>query len=96
MHPKHHIHKNSDYLGWIREKPCLTCGELPRSQCHHVWHSGKKNHGNDYLAIPLCGMCHTSGSRAYHVLGHSRFEEVWNVDLKDEIINLMGEYLEGK
>ena len=94
MHPKHKIHKDRKYLDWIRAKSCLICSKPPRSQAHHVWHTGKKNHGNDYLAVPLCVVCHTAGPMAYHVLGHDRFELLWNVDLKDEIINLMGDYLE--
>lgn len=92
MHPKNKIFKSQKYLEWIRKKACVTCGMPGPSVAHHVWHTGRKNHGNDYLAVPLCPCCHTSGPMAYHVLEHEKFEEKWNVDLRDEIINLVAEY----
>lgn len=89
-HPKQKIHKNENYLKWIRKKPCLVCRRPGPSDAHHCWNSGKKNHGNDFLAVPLDRCCHSE----YHQRGHNNFESKWNVDLKDEIINLLSEYLD--
>lgn len=93
VHPKHRIFKNTKYLNWIREQECLTCTAPPRSQAHHCWNTGKKNYGNDTLAVPLCGICHTAGPRAYHNLGHDKFQEAWNIDLTHEIMNLLASYM---
>ena len=92
MHPKQKIHKSKSYLKWIRQKQCLTCGAPGPNDAHHVWHTGKKNHGNDYLAVPLCRGCHTAENHSYHRLGHKQFQVFWNVDMKDEIINLLSEH----
>jgi len=94
VHPKQKVHINKKYLAWIREKPCLVCGKPGGNDAHHVWNSGKKNHGNDFLGISLCRKCHTFGPHAYHNIGHDRFEAFWNLDLKDEIINYLSEYIE--
>lgn len=95
MHPKQVVHINKNYLKWIRKKSCLVCGAPGPNDAHHVWNSGKKNHGNDFLAVVLCRSHHTFSDSAYHNLGHKKFEELWNIDLKDEIINLLSEYIEG-
>ncbi len=89
-HPKQKIHRCKKYLEWIRKKNCLVCGAPGPSDPHHVWNSGKKNHGNDFLALPLCRRDHQD----YHQHGHDAFEAKWNVDLKDEIINLLSEFLD--
>ena len=94
MHPKQVVHINKKYLKWIRKKPCLVCGKQWPNDAHHVWNSGGKNYGNDMLAVPLCRGCHTFGKEAYHNIGHSAFERFHNKDLKDEIINLLSEYIE--
>ena len=90
MHPKQKIHKNKKHLEWIRQKPCLICRSPGPNDSHHVWNSGKKNHGNDFLVVPLCRTCHSD----YHHLGHNKFEEKWNVNLRDEIINLLSEFID--
>lgn len=92
--PKQIIHKDLKYEDWIRDKPCLICQRPPRSEAHHCWHTGRKNGGNSYLAVPLCTYHHTFGSDAYHVVEAKRFQEIHNKDLKDEIINLLSEYIE--
>lgn len=93
MHPKNHVYHNKKYLDWIRGKECLCCGRPPRSEAHHVWNSGGKKAPNDYLTVPLCPKDHTFGRHAYHRIGHKAFEEFWNIDLKDWIINFQSEYL---
>ena len=94
MHPKYLTYKDKSYLDWIRAKDCAVCGNPPRSDAHHVWHTGKKNYGNDALAIPLCREHHTSGQHAYHRLGHEKFELFWNIDLKDTIICYLIEFIQ--
>ena len=94
MHPKHHIYQDKAYLKWIRQKPCLVCRKEGPNDAHHVWHTGRKNGGNDGLAVPLCREHHTANKFSYHELEHDKFEDLWNIDLKDEIICFLLEYLE--
>lgn len=97
MFPKYVICNNKKYLSWIRQKPCAVCQRPGPSDAHHAFNAGKKNHGNDALAMPLCREHHTAGAQAYHRLEARRFEEFWNVDLKDELLCLLSEFLnEGK
>lgn len=93
-HPKYEIFKDEKYLKYIRQLPCLVCSRP--SESHHVWHSGGKKLSNDYLAVPLCNSHHTMGGDSYHRLGHDTFEKRHNLDLKDEIINLLCDYLGDK
>ena len=88
-HPKYQIHKHSSYVAWIRLKNCLVCAQHP-VDCHHVYNSGKKNHGNDYLSVPLCRSHHQS----YHQLEHTKFEQDFNLNLDWEIINLLSEFID--
>lgn len=89
MNPKYVTSKNKKYLEWIRNKNCRTCGALGPVDAHHVFNSGKKNYGNDALALNLCRRCHAQ----YHQIEARRFEEFWNIDLKDEVICLLSEFL---
>lgn len=86
---KHVVCLNSDYLNYIRGLPCRTCGAPGPSDAHHVGNSGKKNHGNDALAMPLCRKCHSQ----YHQHEARAFEAAWNIDLKDELLCLLSEFL---
>lgn len=93
MNPKYQPCSNKKYLSWIRKKNCRTCGAPGPVDAHHVFNSGKKNYGNDALAMPLCRKCHSQ----YHSIEAKAFEVFWNIDLKDECLNLLAEFIdEGK
>ena len=94
MRPNYVICKNKKYLEWIRQKPCTVCKRPGPSDPHHAYNSGKKDYGNDALAMPLCREHHTAGPSSYHELGPRTFEEVWNIDLRDELLCLLSEYLD--
>jgi hypothetical protein len=56
--------KDPNYLGFIRSRPCLICGD-PRTDPHHALRrlrgisaAGMAQKGSDYLAIPLCRVHH--------------------------------------
>lgn len=53
--------RDSDYLEYIRERPCIICGIQHRSEAHHVKDMracGMAQKSPDWCAIPLCHKCH--------------------------------------
>lgn len=60
------IHKSKPtrlrhYLSWVKEQPCVVCGN-PASDAHHLIGHGRGSmgsKGSDLTAIPLCRTCHT-------------------------------------
>ena len=55
--------RNPQYLDWLRDQPCMTCGRMPniddRNQASHV---GVSNFGikpPDNQCVPQCGRCHS-------------------------------------
>jgi len=90
MNPKYATCQNKKYLAWIRKKNCRTCGVPGPVDAHHVFCAGKKGYGNDALALNLCRKCHSQ----YHSIEWRAFEEFWNLDLKDEVICLLSEFLD--
>jgi hypothetical protein len=55
--------RNSGYLEFIRTRPCWFCGR-PAEPHHSIKHfrlisgGGIGLKGSDYLAIPMCRLCH--------------------------------------
>lgn len=59
--------KDHGHLDFIRELPCVVCGNNIETQAAHVRYAeplaGKRPSGNsekphDHFTIPLCGACH--------------------------------------
>lgn len=55
--------RNPKYLEFIRTRPCWFCGR--EAEPHHsikhlrpISDGGTARKGSDYLAIPLCRLCH--------------------------------------
>lgn len=65
MSLKYDKHKDEVYLERIRKKRCKACGVYGPNDPHHIKNSGGKQ-GNDYLAQPLCRVCHTGEGYAVH------------------------------
>lgn len=93
--PKPTRETNKNYLAYIKTLPCLTHGD---HDCvgdvvpHHTRTRGAG--GSDYLTLPLCHTLHAEIDR-----GRERFQQVHNIDFKDEIIKCLIGYikrLEGK
>jgi len=86
--PKPKTFRSDKYLVFIREHPCLVCGN-PRTVAHHEG-LGKNIMGGkppDSHAVPLCSACHSE----YHNGGPAGF---WARDVRMEIIGLLTEYLQ--
>jgi len=90
LYPKPKTYRSNKYLSFIRQHPCLMCGN-PLTIAHHEG-LGLNAIGAkppDSHAVPLCDACH----KIYHDMGVS----FWNgMDVKMEIIKLLTEYLQEK
>jgi len=53
--------RSEKYLNWIRQQPCMNCGNST-SEPHHIKgfgnFSGAGLKAPDFLTMPLCGNCH--------------------------------------
>lgn len=55
------LHRNKDYLAWIRTQPCEACAVRGNIQAAHVRKGNGGGMGikpSDYRTVPLCHACH--------------------------------------
>lgn len=50
--------RNEPYLAFIRNKPCLGCGQPGPSDPHHFGPRGIATKTSDFRTVPLCRKCH--------------------------------------
>lgn len=53
--------RDSEYLDYVRSKPCICCGKQHRSDAHHLKDNrlgGISQKSPDWSAMPLCHNCH--------------------------------------
>ena len=79
------------YLEYIKEKPCLACGQMPVDP-HHMEAVGmggaNKDGFKDYSCVPLCRFHHSE----YHSGGLHYFEAKYQVNLWKENSRLVRRY----
>lgn len=79
------------YIKYIKEKPCLACGQLPVDP-HHLEAIGmggaNKDGFKDYSCVPLCRYHHSE----YHSGGLHYFEAKYQVNLWKDAFNLLRRY----
>lgn len=56
--PKIKTPRDSKFLKFVRDLPCIKCGNYPAGQSHHTETGGVSPVGSDYSAVPLCYRCH--------------------------------------
>lgn len=56
--PKPTTARSLAYLAHVRRHPCCSCGTTEAIHAHHVASGGMGAKASDYLAAPLCGVCH--------------------------------------
>jgi hypothetical protein len=90
---KYLLDRTEDYKSFVRSFPCFVprCGKPSRA--HHVEVNGIATKGSDYSCVNLCDEHHTIGPEAVHNVGSTVFEYKCNVDLKDQQIQLLREYI---
>lgn len=84
MNPKWEVHKNQEYVAWIKTLPCVVCKKLDVDP-HHCYNARR----NDLLCIPLCREHH----RKYHDHGADWFETTFNLSLDKEIIRHLTRFI---
>ena len=61
--------KVPEYRDWIRSKRCASCQAEPPSEAHHLkgdlMASGMGMKAPDWLAMPLCRLCHLKMHEAH-------------------------------
>ena len=59
--------RDEAYKAWIRSLPCVSCGcSAPTEAAHTGSDGGMSMKASDYSCVPLCALCHRTGSHAYH------------------------------
>lgn len=88
MMAKYQKNECEPYEDWIKEKSCLICDRQPVDK-HHVFHARR----NAFLIVPLCREHHSFGPVAYHTVEHEKFEEIFKIDLQNEIIKFLSSFI---
>jgi hypothetical protein len=88
--PKPRTFRSKAYLAWVRMRPCLICGKA--SEAAHTGPHGVSIKAPDFRAVPLCPF-HHRWSNGLDILGPERFEEMYNIDLKETVLTQLNEYL---
>ena len=80
--------RSSAYLAWIRTQPCVVCGRTRWIEAAHTGLRGLGQKSSDFSAIPLCGAHHRTAKDSYHRLGHRKFAQLHNLDIRDIVRRL--------
>ncbi len=86
--------RSTKYRSFIREKPCLTCGDVSCIEAHHedtdFYNSGIGMKPHDTQCLPLCAACHNER----HENPANEFYEKYNIDFKVQMVNLLTEFFQ--
>lgn len=101
MFPKPITERDSEYLDFIRQQPCLVCNR-PSSEAHHQpeRYNGKMGDKcSDYRAIPLCFDHHVGrGTKlqlgSFHTMSWP-FYDRYEIDVETVIVRLNMRYFFG-
>jgi hypothetical protein len=95
--PKPPIHaKDAAFIAWLHSRPCIACGEQFPGGFDQIEaaHLDSVRYGDVENAVSLCGSRHhREGKESLHQLGRSKFEYVWNLDLRAHAKQLYATYL---
>lgn len=64
----------SAHILWVKEQPCVICGERGPSECHEI------DQGQWFTSMPLCAGCHRGEHNGIHGRKH-----MWQVTKMDEL-----------
>jgi len=85
--PKVKRYESKQYIEFIKQIPCLVCGN-PDVDPHHSMHT-KGSGGSDLMCLPLCRREHAN----YHSWGLTKFEENHDIDIRDAMLRLLETYI---
>lgn len=75
------------YLDWIRTLRCEACGRAPCEAAHTGSDGGTGIKASDYSAVPLCHICHRTGTYSYHA-GRATFAAMYCLDFRGIVARL--------
>ncbi len=91
MLPKPVRVQDEDFLAWLRERACVTCGAPAPSEPSHLVSVGAR--GSDYTACSQCHTCHVEIWHRYGPLTAPRiFLERFGVNLWQAQSQQLAEY----
>ena len=74
--------RNEAYKRFIRNFPCVCCGEPRGIEAAHFGPHGIAQKSSDYSCLPLCREHHRTGKHAYHKMRPSDFALVHDIDVE--------------
>jgi hypothetical protein len=84
--------RSTEYLEWIRTMPCVITGSFPVDAHHAVGKHGRGEKASDFGVIPLARELHME----YHDKGREYFENKYNVDITELVLNYLHRYITGQ
>ena len=84
--------RDAKYMSFVRENPCIVCGNKRNNHAHHVYSAGLGLKCSDYYTIPLCHGHHTGFSDAIHVLGFIKFIQHHKINIEKIMLDLVLTY----
>jgi hypothetical protein len=90
--PKPERRELPEYLKWVRQQPCVVHRCYRKTEASHIVFNGQGRLGSkvqDTQAVAMCRMHH----RSYHIIGRDGFEQRHGLNLAQEIIDLLTDYL---
>src|SRR6478735_5564014 len=77
--PGPHFRRRAQHLVFIRQLPCVACGQAPPSEAAHMRSGSDGGAGmkpSDRFSLPLCTECHA----LQHQFGELRFWAILRLD----------------
>jgi len=82
--------RDEAFLAFVRERPCVVCGDSAPSDPHHLDSGVMGSKGDDWTCVPLCRRHH----REYHDQGERWMRKQYSVDLWKESHRLLRRYVQ--
>ena len=86
--PKANYYRSKNYRDFVKLRPCMVEGMVPKYQCvgviefHHIETGGMGIKGSDLAGVSLCSGHHAQGESPGW--GWKTFELIYGVDFKKE------------
>jgi hypothetical protein len=74
--------RNEQYKRFVRQFPCVCCGERRGIEAAHFGPHGIAQKSSDYSVLPLCREHHRTGKHAYHKMRPTDFATVHGIDVE--------------
>lgn len=84
---------NPEFLAWLRTQNCVSCGDRGSVDRIEAAHLDSCCYGDEENAVSLCGSsCHREGKWSLHRMGHEKFQQYHQVNLRRRAREQFAEY----